>query len=137
MLPKCYNVNTVKEGRTTTMKHSVNELYKINGVKFYTKDYIKANNIQKSKMYGGGWSVAIGLGTGKDDFRIYTAKGVKIAYAYGEKTWFDNREERDAYRAEQAIAREAAGRRNKLVKAINEKVAQMSEEELLELLKKI
>ena len=121
------------------MKHSVNELYKINGAKFYTEDYIKANNIQKGKHYAGedGWSVAIGLGTNKDDFRIYTAQGVKIAYAYGEKTWVDNREERDAYRAEQAIAREAAGRRNKLVKAINEKVAQMSEEELIELLKKI
>ena len=121
------------------MKHSVNELYKINGAKFYTEDYIKANNIQKSKGYtsDNGWSVAIGLGTNKDDFRIYTAQGVKIAYAYGEKTWFDNKEERDAYRVEQAIAREAVGRRNKLVKAINEKVAQMSEEELIELLKKI
>ena len=72
----------------------VNELYKINGAKFYTEDYIKANNIQKGKHYAGedGWSVAIGLGTNKDDFRIYTAEGVKIAYAYGEKTWFDKRE---------------------------------------------
>ena len=121
------------------MKHNVTELYKINGAKFYTEDYIKANNIPKSKRYASdnGWSIAGYLGTGKDDFRIYTAEGVKIAYAYGEKTWFDTREERDAYREEQAIARANAGRRNKLVKAINEKLADMSEEELMELLKKI
>lgn len=121
------------------MKHNVNELYKINGAKFYTEDYIKANNIPKGERYTGdnGWSIARYLGTGKDDFRIYTAEGVKIAYAYGEKIWFDNREERDAYREEQAIARANVGRRNKLVKAINEKLADMSEEELMELLKKI
>ncbi len=121
------------------MKHNVTELYKINGAKFYTEDYIKANNIPKGKRYTGedGWSIARYLGTGKDDFRIYTAEGVKIAYAYGEKTWFDSREERDAYREEQAVARANAGRRNKLVKAINEKLADMSEEELMELLKKI
>ena len=121
------------------MKHNVTELYKINGAKFYTEDYIKVNNIPKSKRYvsDNGWSIAGYLGTGKDDFRIYTAEGVKIAYAYGEKTWFDTREERDAYREEQAIARADASRRNKLVKAINEKLADMSEEELMELLKKI
>jgi hypothetical protein len=121
------------------MKHNATELYKINGAKFYTEDYIKANNIPKSKRYtdDNGWSIAHYLGTGKDDFRIYTAEGVKIAYAYGEKTWFDTREERDAYREEQAIARANACRKNKLVKAINEKLADMSEEELMELLKKI
>ena len=121
------------------MKHNVNELYKINGAKFYTEDYIKANNIPKGERYTGdnGWSIARYLGNGKANSRIYTAEGVKIAYAYGEKTWFDNREERDTYREEQAIARANAGRRNKLVKAINEKLADMSEEELMELLKKI
>lgn len=121
------------------MKHSVNELYKINGAKFYTEDYIKANAVPKGERYTGdnGWSIARYLGPGRDDFRIYTATGIKIAYAYGEKTWFDNREERDAYREEQVIARANAGRRNKLVKVINEKLVDMSEEELMELLKKI
>lgn len=119
------------------MKHNVNELYKINGAKFYTEDYIKANNIPKGRHCDNGWSIATYLGTNKDDFRIYTADGVKIAYAYGEKTWFDSREERDAYRAEQAVARANLNRRNKIVKAINEKLADMNEEELMELLKKI
>lgn len=121
------------------MKHTVNELYKINGVKLYTKDYIEANNIPKCKRYDReeGWSMAHYLGTGKDEIRIYTAQGLKIAYAYGEKTWFDTREERDAYRAEQKIARENAGRRNKVVKAITDKLASMSEEELIALLEKM
>lgn len=121
------------------MKHDVTELYKIDGAKFYTEDYLNEYNIPKGKKYSGegGWSIARYLGTGKDDFRIYTAEGIKIAYAYGEKTWFDTREERDAYRVEQNIARENASRRNKIAKAINEKLADMSEEELMELLKKI
>ena len=121
------------------MKHSVRELYKIDGYRFYSEDYIVANNVPKSKMYSGegGWRTATYLGTSKDEFRIYTADGIKIAYAYGEKTWFDTREERDAYRVEQNIARENAGKRNKVVKAINAKLAEMSEEELMELLKKI
>ena len=121
------------------MKHDVTELYKIDNAKFYTEDYLDEYNIPKGKKYSGegGWSIARYLGTGKDEFRIYTAQGVKIAYAYGEKTWFDERAERDAYRVEQNIARENAGRRNKVLKAINEKLATMSEEELKELLKKI
>lgn len=121
------------------MKHNVTELYKINGTKFYTEGYIKANAVPRGERYTGdnGWSIARYLGPGKDDFRIYTETGIKIAYAYGEKTWFDNREERDTYREEQAIARVNAGRRNKLVKAISEKLADMSEEELMKLLEKI
>ena len=121
------------------MKHDVTELYKIDGAKFYTEDYLDEYNIPKGKKYSGegGWSIARYLGTGKDDFRIYTAQGVKIAYAYGEKTWFDTREERDAYRAEQKVARENAGRRNKVVKVIINKLASMSEEELIALLEKM
>ena len=121
------------------MKHDVTELYKIDGAKFYTEDYLDAHCVPRGKKYSGegGWSVAGYLGTGKDEFRIYTAQGVKIAYAYGEKTWFDTREERDAYRIEQKIIRENAGRRNKVVKAITEKLASMSEEELIALLEKM
>lgn len=120
------------------MKHNVIELYKINGVKFYTEDYIKANDIPKGDAYtrNSGWSVARSLGTNKDSFRIYTAEGVKVAYAYGEKTWFDTKEERDAYREEQAITKANATRKNKLLKLINEHLATMSEEELVELLEK-
>ena len=121
------------------MKHNVTELYKINGTKFYTEDYIKANAVPKGERYTGdnGWSIARYLGPGRDDFRIYTSTGIKTAYAYGEKTWFDSREERDTYRAEQTVARANASRKNKVIKAINEKLADMSEEELVELLKKI
>lgn len=120
------------------MKHFANELYKINGAKFYTDDYIKSNKIPKGKRYGQeGWSKALTLGTNKDDFRIYTAEGVKIAYAYGEKTWFDTKEERDAYRAEQATMRAEMARKNKLIHAINEKLSAMNEEELAEFLAKM
>lgn len=120
------------------MKHNVSELYKINGAKFYTADYIEANDIPKGELHtrNSGWSVARSLGTNKDNFRIYTAEGVKIAYAYGEKTWFDTKEERDIYREEQTAARANTNRKNKLLKLINEHLATMSEEELVELLEK-
>lgn len=121
------------------MRHDVRELYKINDVKFYTEDYLETNNIPKAnrRTHTTGWSVALYLGTNKDDFRIYTADGIKIGYAYGEKTWFDTREERDAYRAEQAIARAESARKNKIIKLIHEALTEMSEEELLEVLEKI
>ena len=120
------------------MKHNVSELYKINGAKFYTEDYIEANDIPKGDTYtrNSGWSVARSLGTNKDSFRIYTAEGIKVAYAYGEKTWFDTKEERDAYREEQAVVKANATRKNKLLKLINGHLATMSEEELVELLEK-
>ena len=119
------------------MKHSIKELYKINGAKFYTEDYLAKYDIPKAKSYAleAGWSVARYLSPNTDEFRIYTVEGVKIGYAYGEKTWFDTREERDAYRAEQKIAREASGRKNKVIKKITEKLKTMSEEELVNLLK--
>lgn len=119
------------------MKHNVKELYKVNGEKFYTEDYLAKYDIPKAKAYTceNGWSVARYLTSGADEFRIYTVNGVKIAYAYGEKTWFDTREERDAYRAEQKVIREASGRKNKVIKEITAKLNEMSEEELVNLLK--
>ena len=73
------------------MKHTINELYKINGEKFYTMDYIVKHNIPKAKSYNdpNGWSKCYGLGTDRGTKNIHTADGVKVVYTYGEKTWFD------------------------------------------------
>ena len=112
------------------MKHTAQELYKINGAKLYTMDYIITNNIPKATV-----SRAYSLGTNKDVINIHTANGVIKGYAYGEKTWFDTQEERDEYRAESNKAREEQTKRNKLINAITAKVKDMSEEELVRLLR--
>ena len=106
------------------MKHSIDELYSIDGKGLYTWDYIEANNIPKSKRSydrtgyrSKGW-----ISGGKDEAKATTTNGIKIIYLYGEKTWFDTKEERDEYRTARAIEREHLIKRNKVLKAINEKI---------------
>lgn len=113
------------------MMHTNKELYKINGMKFYTLDFILVNGIQKStRTCVEGWSPCCYLGTNKDTITIYTAEGTITGYVYGEKTWFDSREERDAYRAQRNADREEEVKRNKILKAIMEHYKTMSTEEL-------
>lgn len=120
------------------MMHTINELYKINGEKFYTADYIEAHNIPKAKKYGAeGWSRCYGLGANKGTKNIHTADGVKVVYTYGEKTYFDTEEERDTYREQQTIARAELTKKNKLLKAIDCYYRTMSIEELEEVLNNI
>ena len=120
------------------MMHTIKELYKINGEKFYTADYITAHNIPKATGYNEqGWSKCYGLGTDRGTKNIHTADGVKTVYTYGEKTWFDTAEERDAYREEQKIARAELNKKNKMLKAIMEHYQSMSVEELEKVLANI
>jgi hypothetical protein len=118
------------------MKHNVEEFYKINGQKFYTMDYIIANDIPKCKRgdRNHGYSVAMYLGTSKDAVNVHTANGVVVMYAFGEKTLFDTREERDAYRIQYTKDREAMVSKNKVIKAITAKLNEMDEENLRKLL---
>lgn len=118
------------------MKHNVEEFYKVNGQKFYTMDYIIANDIPKCKRGNrtNGYSVAMYLGTSKDTVNVHTANGVVVMYAFGEKTLFDTREERDAYRIQYAKDREAMVSKNKVIKAITTKLTEMDEKSLRELL---
>lgn len=120
------------------MKHTINELYKINGEKFYTADYIAKHSIPKAKKYGAeGWSKCYSLGADKGTKNIHTADGVKIVYTYGEKTYFDTAEERDAYREQQKIERAELTKKNKMLKAIMEHYQSMSVEELEKVLENI
>ena len=112
------------------MKHTMNELYKAkNKSTLYTEDYVKANKIADVRQ--------VGYLVNKDELKIQTMEGIKFGYAYGEKTWFDTKEERDVYREEQAKARAEMVAKNKVIKAINEKLKEMDEAELLELLKNL
>lgn len=59
---------------------------------------------------------------------------IKLIYLFGEKTWFDSQEELDAYRAEYHKERSAMIAKNKLIKAVTEKLQAMSAEEIAKIL---
>ncbi len=59
---------------------------------------------------------------------------IKLIYLFGEKTWFDSQEELDAYRAEYHKERNAMIAKNKLIKAVTEKLQEMSAEEIAKIL---
>lgn len=105
------------------MMHSINELKRINNRKLYTADYIKANNVAKEALSNVGYLVS-------DTINIITANGVIKGYMYGEYTWFDTKEERDAYRAERNAERAEETKRNKMLKAILAHYKTLSTEEL-------
>ena len=99
------------------MMHSVEELYCIDGRGCYTWDYICAKGIPvvkslRDRVEGDAYTMS-GFGPNTGSRRMYDADGYKIIYLYGEKTWFDTEEERDAYRAQRNVERAESARRNK------------------------
>ena len=114
------------------MKHNIKELYKINGKGTYSWDYIEANNIPRAKSCSGegGYREMLYVNNGKSCLRVTTAEGTKIVYPYGEKTWFDTKEERNTYRAERATEREILIKRNKVLKKISNRLDTYTIEQL-------
>ena len=124
------------------MMHNVRDLFKINGAKFYTYEYIEKNGIPKANRYDeSGWEVARYFNPSKAKVLLHTSNGVREIFIYGEKTWFDTEEERDAYRAEKSAERAKLIARNKVLRAVNEKIAEklngMTEQELTDLLARL
>lgn len=108
------------------MKHSNKELYKIEGISgIFTAEAVKGlNNIyhlpaNPESKTGYRW---VWLNLEK------TAR--KLIFTYGEKTWFDTKEERDAYRIEQNKARKGKQERAKQIKEINEQLVKYDLEQL-------
>lgn len=123
------------------MRHHINELYQINGRNgLYTLEFLTANNI---KMGSRETLLQVGYAThalylvGRDMVKVYDIAGIKNIYMYGEKTWFDSKVERDAYRIQEAAKRAEIHLRtlakNELVKMINN----MSIEEVKEFMEKM
>lgn len=99
------------------MIHSVEELYCIDGRGCYTWDYLCAKGVPvaqnyRDKVEGDAYTMT-SFGPNKGSRRMYDANGYKIIYLYGEKTWFDTEEERDAYRVQRNIEKAKSARRNK------------------------
>jgi hypothetical protein len=114
------------------MKHTYHELYRINGKGYYTEDYIKAHNISVCNAFGetGEAHRCRSIGVDKGTKKIHDIGGVRVVYTYGEKTWFDSEEERDAYRATMNEARAEQTKKNNLLKIIMAHYESMSIEQL-------
>ena len=115
------------------MMHTYNELFVIGGKNgYYTEDYLVANNIPmgKSMREEGKARPALSIGTDKGTKTIHTAAGKRTVYTYGEKTWFDEEAERDAYRAQRNAEREEETKRNKMLKVIMEHYKTLSTTDL-------
>lgn len=127
------------------MKHSITELYYTATIKegnichtyiYFTERYRKANKIQLTKRFNpidDGMAHRLYSKMG-DSFVLLDTNGKRRVYLYGEKTWFDTKEERDAYREETNKERAQETARNKVKKALDEKLDQMTIEELQALL---
>ena len=120
------------------MKHTVEELYHINGEKLYTKDYIEAHNIQEATpLDDNGWSKVMYVNntSGQIARNIYTTQGTIKGYFYGAYTWFDTMEEREAHRLVREQERAQQSRRKKAMTTINDYLATLSTDDLEDLIK--
>lgn len=110
------------------MKHSMNELYKTNNNRLFS---IKNIDNQKYKVSSKTCDYKVNDGSFK---YLDENNQIKTAWQYGEKTWFDTKEERDSYRAESNKAYDELVAKNKVIKAINEKLNEKNLTELLDIL---
>lgn len=129
------------------MKHSVNELYHIpeRYGHHYTREGLAAAGIQiapprTTRHNTPGMARAHGyLQNSKGYITIHDAEGDRVVYLYGEKTWFDAKEERDAYRAAANAEYERTKARNRIKREICDLLDSMSFEDMkktLEMLKR-
>lgn len=131
------------------MKHSFRELYTLHNhkgtVRYATEAYINANNIpvddfsHESLRNKGVLCAHYALYATSHikPIKVLDTDGVKLIYLFGEKTWFDTEEERDAYREQARIEREKEIERNKVKKAIIEKLDRMSKADLEKILENL
>ena len=133
------------------MKHEIKELFKVHNIgdgqiNIATKDFLEKNSIviaegRYAQMYDKHGEIyatsLISRANSGKPLKVHSANGIKLIYLFGEKTWFDTQEELNKYREdfqkEQAFIHE----HNKLKKAINEKLNEMTIEELKQILEQM
>lgn len=135
------------------MKHDINEVMKLwntNTVNTYaTVDYCKAHNIpmpidrqarrlfRENKVFFATPAISHNGNSKNDTIHFLDMNGKKTAYLFGSYTWFDSQEELDEYRKEYHKKEEEQKARNKLKKAIAEKLDQMSLEDIEKIFKNL
>ena len=123
------------------MKHEINELFSYNNKIYDAQAMSKLLNVDITVL---NFKERKALGCkkmlyricdynkpNKGSFKYNTVNGEKIAWQFGEKTFFDTEEERNQAREEYQASREESKYRNKLLAKIN----QLTTEELENILK--
>ena len=135
------------------MKHEITEVMYIWNANlsnhYATVEYCKANNIpmpedrtacrmfRKSQAIFATPARSHNGNSKGDKIHFLDVNGKKTAYLFGGYTWFDTQEELNEYRKEWHKREEEKMARNKLKKAIAEKLDQMSLEEVEKILKSL
>ena len=123
------------------MKHSIKEIYivhsNLSGTNLMvTEQHVMANNIptpnhrDRAKHLVYARPLLSHLNHNKPIAVRDVDDVTKLIYLFGEKSWFDSQEELDAYRAEYQRERALSIAKNKLKKAIGEKLDDLSIKEL-------
>lgn len=110
------------------MKHTMRELFKTtNG---YTM--VKTDNCKPVSFKTCNYKVNDG------SFRYTDKTGAeRVAFQYGEKTFFDTKEERDSYKEAEAKAYADQIAKNKVIKEITNKLNEKNIAELLDILSRM
>lgn len=130
------------------MKHSINEIFCIynsanNKRVLATRRYIETNGVfvvtrpneSKGLLV---WARPLGyhVNSGKP-LKVRDLEGIKLAWLYGEKTWFDTEEELSAHRITVAAEMAENRIRNLAKKGLAEMIDEMSIEEVKALMEKM
>lgn len=121
------------------MKHNITDLFVLRSVEsgktaYCTQEYLNAKGLEVTprelRKTAKLWIYPRKVGCNCDRMKIYDADGVRVVFPYGANYWFDEREERDAYRKEAQAERQEFLQWNKVKKAIIAKLDGKSKEEL-------
>ena len=117
------------------MKHLVNELYVINGRGVYHQSYVNSIDTTNYKVTRKHFII----NNSKKDGQFYytTTNGKVKAWLYGEKTWFDTKEERDEYRTQRNAETAERAKRQAMINKVLNYCEGLSDEELANFLSKI
>lgn len=130
------------------MKHDYNTIFTLTqtatGKSVYcTEEYANFYGLEETpRQKSGEPKVALkirrhGTFSGTDKLKVYDIEGVRTVYVFGAYLWFDTEEERNAHKEQARIEREKEIERNKVKKAIIEKLDRMSKADLEKILKNL
>lgn len=117
------------------MKHSIKELYVINGKGVYHQTYL--DSIDTTDCHITRKHYIINNPKKDGEFYYTTTEGKVKAWLYGEKTWFDTKAERDEYRAQRNAEMNERAKRKALIDRVLNYCDNLSDEELANFLSKI
>lgn len=130
------------------MKHNYNTIFTLTqtstGKSIYcTEEYVNFHGLEETpRQKRGEPKVALevrrhGTFSGVNKIKVHDVEGIRAVYVFGAYFWFDTEAERDTYKEQVRIEREKEAERNKVKKAIIEKLEKMSKADLEKILENL